>query len=59
MNKTRKPEGFPVIVHNGVEITPAQFDKLGKDEQAKCKHKTNGPHWNAKWARDLKRKEGK
>lgn len=52
-----KPEsniaGHSVIVRDGKEITNATFASLHPAQQAECQMKVNGPHHNAKWAKDL------
>lgn len=49
-----KVNGFAVIVHQGREITEAQYAALSVEDQNKCKKHINGPHHEAKWARHLK-----
>ncbi len=51
MSEQSRVDGFRVIVHDGREITQAEFDKLPPEQQDKAQVRTNGPHHNALWAR--------
>jgi len=58
MTKKEKCNGFPVLTLDGKEITQSAHDKLPEWEQAKVVRKINGPHHDAKWARDIAGKGG-
>jgi hypothetical protein len=42
-----------VLVYQGKEITASQFEALSPEERGKVIRKSNGPHHNARWAKDV------
>jgi len=52
-NKSRNPNGREVLVFEGKEIAREAMEKLSDEQVTEVKKRTNGPHHEAKWARDL------
>lgn len=55
MKTQPNPNGFHVNVLDGVEVSEKQVSEMSEDKRGRVKHVLNGPHHDARWARDRAR----